>query len=180
MAKDPSAIFRSHVGTGELERLTALETLKGLKHRERVTLDALMRFLAERGLWPQFAQITLADLREAFAEAPVKTGARRKKPRILEDELTSPSPAGDAGDEGEGGAVAGIGAKSLHDGGMSTDEVAAKVMPFIEGNGEVTLDDLAEYTAYDRKVLRFHLAALVKDGRLERVGVGRHAVYSAL
>ena len=54
------------------------------------------------------------------------------------------------------------------------------VLPFIEGNGEVTLDDIEEYTRLERKVLRHHLGVLVKEGRLERIGVGRHAIYSSL
>jgi predicted transcriptional regulator of viral defense system len=53
-------------------------------------------------------------------------------------------------------------------------------MPFIEGNGEVTLDDIEEYTRLDRKVLRHHLGILVKEERLERIGVGRHALDASL
>jgi predicted transcriptional regulator of viral defense system len=71
-------------------------------------------------------------------------------------------------------------AKPANDGGMSSDEFARLVMPFIEGNGDVTLDDIEDYSRLDRKVIRHHLGVLVKEGRLERIGVGRHAVYSAL
>ena len=35
-------------------------------------------------------------------------------------------------------------------------------------------------TVFDRKALRHHIGKLVKQGRLERIGVGRHAVYSTL
>jgi predicted transcriptional regulator of viral defense system len=66
------------------------------------------------------------------------------------------------------------------EGGLSTDEVARQVLPFVEGNGDVTLEDIAEYCRIDRKVLRHHIAILCKQGRLERIGVGRHAVYSTL
>ena len=45
------------------------------------------------------------------------------------------------------------------------------------GMGEVYV---ATDTRLDRKVLRHHLGALVKEGRLERIGVGRHAIYSSL
>lgn len=169
MTKDASAIFRSQVGFGELERLSALETLKGLRQKDQVTLGDLVKFLDSRGLWSQFAKITLADLRDAFNEpARRETNGRKKKQRILEDELQDVVPA--AKKE----------AKAPDDGGLSTDEVARVVMPFIEGNGDVTLDDLEEYARLERKVLRHHLGVLVKDGRLERIGVGRHAVYSAL
>ena len=48
------------------------------------------------------------------------------------------------------------------------------------GDPSYTLDDIEDYSRLDRKVLRHHLTALVKEGRLERIGVGRHAVYSAL
>ena len=175
MTRDANAIFRAE--NGALERLSALETLKGLKNREAVTLGDLVRYLESRGLWAQFGKITLADLRDGFSAPPepsanandeaVKAPKKRKQ-RILEDELAdievSPT-AKEAPPE---------------DGGMSTDEVARQVLPFVEGNGDVTVEDIAEYTRIDRKVLRHHLAALVKQGRLERIGVGRHAVYSTL
>lgn len=174
MGRDANEIFRSQVGYGELERLSALETLKGLRSPESVTLGDLVHFLDARGLWPQFAKITLGDLRDGFAPPPTEAepaGGRRKKRRILEDELE------DAYSEK---AAAAKDKPEPDDGGLSTDEFARQVLPFIEGNGEVTLDDIAEYSRIDRKVLRHHLGVLVKDGRLERVGVGRHAIYSAL
>lgn len=173
MKRDPSAIFRSEAGSSDLERLSALETLKGLRNRESVTLAALVEFLSARGLWEQFRKITIADLRGAFAEAEPeskKTKAKRKKPRILEDEL------GDAIDAKKSSAPT----AAPTDGGLETEEVARNVLPFIEGNGEVTLDDLEDYTRLDRKVLRHHLGVLVKDGRLERIGTGRNSVYSTL
>ncbi|MGB1015907.1 MAG: hypothetical protein ACPG4T_17350 [Nannocystaceae bacterium] len=169
MSKDPSAIFRAE--NGDLERLSALETLKGLKSRDSVSLGDLVRFLESRGLWAQFRKITLGDLRTAFSPEPEpepepEPKQRRRKRRILEDEL--------------GDVEAKPKVKQVDDGGVSTDEVARNILPFIEGNGEVTLDDLDEYSPLDRKVLRHHLGVLVKGGRLERIGVGRHAVYSTL
>lgn len=178
-SNNASEIFRSEVPASELERLSALETLKGLKNRDTVTLGDLVRFLDARGLWRQFAKITLGDLRDGFAapkpEAP-KKGKRRKKERILEAEL------GDAyAEKAEKDEAAAKEAKAPpKDGGLATDEFSRMVVPFIEGNGEVTLDDIEEYTRLDRKVLRHHLGLLVKEGRLERIGVGRHAVYSSL
>jgi len=178
MTKDASAIFQSQVsGASELERLSAVETLRGLKNPDHVSLRDLVRFLDSRGLWAQFAKITLGDLRDAFAEPSTTQTAtsaakRRKKPRILEDELE------DAYAEAEERKTAVK--KEPEHGGMATDEFARLVMPFVEGNGEVTLDDIEEYSRLDRKVLRHHLGLLVKEGRLERIGVGRHAVYSSL
>ncbi|MEZ4385400.1 MAG: hypothetical protein R3A79_28995 [Nannocystaceae bacterium] len=171
-SKDASAVFRAE--NGELERLSALETLKGLKSRDEVSLGDLVQFLEARGLWSNFAKITLGDLRDAFAPAPEPKpeesgGRRRAKPkqRILEEEFGDLEPKVKA-------------KKAPDDGGMSTDELIPIVMPFVEGNGEVTFDDLAEYSRIDRKVLRYHLGKLVKEGRLERIGLGRNAVYSAL
>ena len=122
----------------------------------------------------QLLECALGDLREAFT-APAPNGEsapkKKKKVRILEDEL------GDAYAEK---AEQDTRAKSEPvDGGMDTEEFARLVMPFVEGNGDVTLDDIEEYSRLDRKVLRHHLGALVKEGRLERIGVGRHAVYSS-
>lgn len=170
-SKDASAVFRAE--NGELERLSALETLKGLKSRESVSLADLVQFLQARGLWSNFAKITLGDLRDAFAPAPEPkpeetSGRRRRKPRILEEEL------------GEMPSKPKAKPKAPDDGGMTTEEVIPIIMPFIEGNGEVTFDDLEEYSRLDRKVLRYHLGKLVKEGRLERIGLGRNAVYSTL
>jgi len=172
MSKDAGATIRSEVAYSELERLSALETLKGLKHPENVTVGELVRYLERRGLWTQFAKITLSDLRNAFAEPvtnEVPEGARKRKRRILEDELEDALAAKAAKEKQE-----------PEDGGISTDEVGRLVLPFIEGNGDVTLEDVAEYSRLERRVLRHHLSLLVKQGRLERIGVGRHAVYSAL
>ena len=182
MRKDASAIFRAE--NGELERLSALETLKGLKSRDTVSLGDLVRFLESRGLWSQFRKITLGDLRQAFAPEPepepAREGAGRRRPktkrsRILEEEFADVEKA------------ARPKAKEPDDGGMSTEVFASRVLPFVEGNGDVTLDDIAdyitdleEYETIDRKALRHHVGQLVKQGRLERLGVGRHAVYSTL
>jgi DNA-binding transcriptional ArsR family regulator len=174
MTREASAIFRAE--SGALERLSALETLKGLKNRDTVTLGDLVRFLEARGLWAQFGKITFADLREGFGTpeaAPAEdSGGRRRKRRILEDEL--------ADVEAEAKLLKEKKEEAPEDGGHSTDEVARQVLPFIEGNGDVSLEDIAEYSRIDRKALRHHLAQLVKQGRLERLGVGRHAVYSTL
>lgn len=177
MPKDASAIFQSQVGGtyDELERLSALETLKGLKNPDSVSLGDLARYLESRGLWAQFAKITLGDLRDTFAEPPPAAQtdgkSRRKKRRILEDELED-AYAKKAEKEAK--------PKEPEDGGIELDEFTRLVMPFVEGNGEVTLDDIEDYSRLDRKVLRHHLSALVKEGQLERIGVGRHAVYSSL
>jgi len=175
MTREASAIFRAE--SGALERLSALETLKGLKNRDTVTLGDLVRFLESRGLWAQFGKITFADLRDGFGAPPEAVQAeeasgRKRKRRILEDEL--------ADVEAEAKALREKKEEAPEDGGLSTDEVARQVLPFIEGNGDVSLEDIAEYSRLDRKALRHHLGVLVKQGRLERIGVGRHAVYSTL
>lgn len=173
MTREASAIFRAE--SGALERLSALETLKGLKNRDAVSLGDLVQFLEARGLWAQFGKITLGDLRDGFGApepAPVEVEGRKKKRRILEDELAEV--------EAEAKALKKDREDVPEDGGLTTDEVARQVLPFIEGNGDVTLEDIAEYSRIDRKVLRHHLGALVKQGRLERIGVGRHAVFSTL
>ncbi len=164
----------------ELERLSALETLKGLSNPGDVKLAELVGFLESRDLWTQFSKITLGDLRDAFGKMqPPESepdSPRKRKRRILEEALSGPE------DEEAEAAVEGVEKKikAPTDGGLETDEVARMVLPFVEGNEEVTLDDIAEYTRLDRKVLRHHLGVMCKDGRLERIGVGRHAIYSAI
>ncbi len=176
MPSATSEMLSSDVTGFELERLSALETLKGLKNPDQVTIGDLVKFLNARGLWTQFAKITLGDLRDGFTEKPAKKTAtkRRKKERILEDELSDAYAEKDAED------AAPKTKAEPKDGGISSDEFARMAVPFIEGNGEVTLDDIEEYTRLDRKVLRHHLGILVKEERLERIGVGRHAIYSSL
>jgi hypothetical protein len=175
--RSASEVFRSEVPSGELERLSALETLKGLKNPGSVTLGDLVKFLDARGLWTQFAKITLGDLRDGFSPPPPETNGRKKKKkeRILEDELTDAYAEKDAKDK----EAAAKEKESKNDGGIATDDFARQVMPFVEGNGDVTLDDIEDYMRLDRKVLRHHLGVLVKDGRLERIGTGRNAVYSS-
>ena len=170
---------------GELARLSALETLKGLSNPGEVKLAELVGFLESRDLWSQFSKITLGDLRDAFGKQTeaklAEDTPRKRKRRIMKEALMG----SDDDAEGEGEEVElpelPIGdKKEAADGGLSNDEVARMVVPFVEGNGDVTLDDIAEYTRLDRKVLRHHLGLLCKEGRLERIGVGRHAIYSAV
>jgi hypothetical protein len=171
---DSFAVRRS-----ELERLSAVETLKGLSNPGEVKLAELVSYLESCGLWDQFSKITLGDLRDAFAkpEASPEAEPRKRKRRIFREALAAGEPGETEGDEGpELDALK----KAPSDGGMTTDEVGRMVLPFVEGNGDVTLDDIAEYTRLDRKVLRHHLGVLCKEGRLERIGVGRHAIYSSL
>lgn len=177
MRKDASAIFQSHAGTyDELERLSALETLKGLRNPNSVTLGDLVGYLESRGLWTQFAKITLGDLRDAFAppRPEAEASGRRRKRRILEDELEDAY-----AEKAEKETKAKAEPEPEEEGGIDFEEFARLVLPFVEGNGEVTFEDIEEYSRIDRKVLRRHLSALVKDGRLERIGVGRHAVFSS-
>lgn len=147
-------------------------------------LAELVGFLESRDLWSQFSKITLGDLRDAFGKMQQAAASelepdspRKRKRRILEDALSGPED--EDGDVGPADA----GEKKIKvptDGGLDTEEVARMVLPFVEGNEEVTLDDIAEYTRLDRKVLRHHIGVMCKDGRLERIGVGRHAIYSSL
>ena len=160
----------------ELERLSALETLKGLSNPGEVKLAELVGFLEARDLWEQFSKITLGDLRDAFAQQVETVAAdtpRKRKRKILQEALIGP-------DDESADADSAKKTKAPADGGLETEAVAGMVLPFVEGNGDVTLDDIAEYTRLDRKVVRHHLGVLCKAGRLERIGVGRNAIYSAM
>lgn len=150
-------------------------------------LAELVGFLESRDLWSQFSKITLGDLRDAFGKMQQAAAAeaepdspRKRKRRILEGAFASPDNEDGPTDASPADASAEKKIKVPMDGGLETDEVARMVLPFVEGNEEVTLDDIAEYTRLDRKVLRHHLGVMCKDGRLERIGVGRHAIYSSL
>jgi DNA-binding transcriptional ArsR family regulator len=173
MTKDVNAIYRAETGGGTLERLSAVETLRQLRGPENVRLTDLVGYLRDREMWLQFSKITMEDLQQLGAgKSPLKTESRRpakkKKKRFLEEELGLP--AADAKRE----------PTAPVDGGISTEQVAQLVLPFLEGNGEMTFEDLLEYTELDRKVLRFHLTALVKAEQVERIGAGKNAVFSSL
>ncbi len=181
MATQDSFVVRR----SELERLSAVETLKGLSNPSEVKLAELVSYLEASGLWAQFSKITLGDLRDAFAkpETPAEAEPRKRKRRMFREAIAGSE--GEAETEGEpAGSEPDPDIEALKkkpsDGGMTTDEVARMVIPFVEGNGDVTLDDIAEYTRLDRKVLRHHLGVLCKEARLERIGVGRHAIYSSV
>jgi DNA-binding transcriptional ArsR family regulator len=150
----------------DLERLSAVETLKQLNEPDKVTIDDLVCFLKERDMWAQFSKITLGDLRAAFSPVLEAKKTKRGKTKISA-EITGDEPTKKV-------------KRAPTDGGLSTDEVARSVLPFVEGNGDVTFDDLAEYTELDRKVLRHHLGVMVKEGVLDRMGTGRGALYSTL
>lgn len=158
----------------DLERLSALETLKTLAQPDKVKLASLVSHLEKRGLWTQFSKITLGDLREVRPktksandddEALTAMGTRRRRRKIISTESSGESKPKEK--------------REVADGGVSTDHVAGMVLPFVEGNGDVTLDDLEDYTQLELKVLRYHMGELVKAGKLERLGSGRNAVYSS-
>lgn len=151
----------------DLERLSAVETLKQLNEPDKVTIDDLISFLSERDMWRQFSKITLGDLRRAFSPMLEPSFKKKKGKTKISAEIT--------GDD----RVKKV-KREPTDGGLSTEEVARTILPFVEGNGDVTFDDLADYSELDRKVLRHHLGIMVKEGTLDRMGTGRGALYSTL
>ncbi|MBL8944378.1 MAG: hypothetical protein JNK45_14565 [Myxococcales bacterium] len=62
---------------------------------------------------------------------------------------------------------------------MSLDEAAAVLLPLVRTLGEATMQQLEQSTAgAGRRKLRFHIGQLVKNGRLERHGMGRGTFYT--
>lgn len=62
---------------------------------------------------------------------------------------------------------------------MSLDEAAAVLLPLVRAHGEATMQQLEQSTAgAGRRKLRFHIGQLVKNGRLERHGMGRGTFYT--
>src|SRR5262245_66404848 len=82
--QDSFAVRRS-----ELERLSAVETLKGLSNPSEVKLAELVSYLESCGLWEQFSKITLGDLRDAFAkpEAAEADSPKKRKRRIFREAI---------------------------------------------------------------------------------------------
>lgn len=74
---------------------------------------------------------------------------------------------------------AGKPAKVSLDDRMSLDEAAAVLLPLVRTLGEATMQQLEQSTAgAGRRKLRFHIGQLVKNGRLERHGMGRGTFYT--
>lgn len=70
-------------------------------------------------------------------------------------------------------------AKVSLDDRMSLDEAAAVLLPLVRALGEATMQQLEQSTAgAGRRKLRFHIGQLVKNGRLERHGMGRGTYYT--
>jgi hypothetical protein len=70
-------------------------------------------------------------------------------------------------------------AKVALDDRMSLDEAAAVLLPLVRAHGEATMQQLEQSTAgAGRRKLRFHIGQLVKNGRLERHGMGRGTFYT--
>ncbi len=70
-------------------------------------------------------------------------------------------------------------AKVSLDDRMSLDEAAAVLLPLVRALGEATMQQLEQSTAgAGRRKLRFHIGQLVKNGRLERHGMGRGTFYT--
>jgi hypothetical protein len=118
-------------------------------------------------MWAQFSKVTLGDLRAAFSPIIEASYKKKKGKTKISAEITGDDPVKKV-------------KRAPTDGGLSTADVARSVLPFVEGNGDVTFDDLADYTELDRKVLRHHLGVMVKEGQLDRMGTGRGALYSTL
>ena len=171
MSNSVNKVYRAETGEGQLERLAAIQTLHRLKSPEQVRLADLVEYLRSQNMWTVFQKITMADLHNlGTGGPPLKTASalkKKKKRSLLKDELGLEDTPVTKED------------RAPADGGLDTDEVARQVLPFVEGNGEVSFEDLLEYTALERKVLRYHLNALVKAERLERIGTGKHAVFSS-
>ena len=63
---------------------------------------------------------------------------------------------------------------------MSLDEAAELFVPLVEQMGQATMQDLEELTSIGRRKLRFHIGQLVRNGYLERNGMGRGTFYTAV
>jgi hypothetical protein len=61
---------------------------------------------------------------------------------------------------------------------MSLDEAAEVFLPVIEEMQQATMQDLESFTGIGRRKLRFHVGQLVREGHLERHGMGRGTYYT--
>ncbi|HWB74701.1 MAG TPA: hypothetical protein VG755_07090 [Nannocystaceae bacterium] len=108
---------------------------------------------------------------------PAKTRGRAKKPAGKgKAAKTKPAPAKPAAK-----APAGKGkpTKISLDDRMSLAEAAAVLLPLVRGLGQATMQQLEQATeGAGRRKLRFHIGQLVRNGHLERHGMGRGTYYT--
>jgi predicted HTH transcriptional regulator len=62
---------------------------------------------------------------------------------------------------------------------LTLEQAAAVLVPLVASAGEMTMQELEDVTAVARRKLRFHVGQLVKQGYLERRGMGRGTTYAA-
>lgn len=63
---------------------------------------------------------------------------------------------------------------------MSLEEAVDLFVPLVAELGETTMQDLENLTGVGRRKLRFHVGQLVREGHLERHGMGRGTYYTAV
>ncbi len=63
---------------------------------------------------------------------------------------------------------------------MSLEQAAEFFVGYVEELGEATMQALEEETGIGRRKLRFHIGQLVKEGYLERHGMGRGTYYTVV
>lgn len=117
---------------------------------------------------PEVAAAPARGGKKAAAKKTTKTIAPAKASAVAAKPAAAPKP-------GKPGKVA----KVALDDRMSLDEAAAMLLPLVRAHGEATMQQLEQSTAgAGRRKLRFHIGQLVKNGRLERHGMGRGTFYT--
>jgi DNA-binding transcriptional ArsR family regulator len=61
---------------------------------------------------------------------------------------------------------------------MNLEEAAELFVPLIEEMAQATMQDIEEFTGVGRRKLRFHIGQLVREGYIERHGMGRGTYYT--
>lgn len=105
------------------------------------------------------------------AVATKKTAAKGKAAKPVA--AAKPAPAAKPAAKGKA-------AKISLDDRMSLPEAAAVLLPLVRSLGQATMQQLEAQTAgAGRRKLRFHIGQLVRNGHLERHGMGRGTYYTA-
>ena len=118
-----------------------------------------------------------ADEEEEEEVKPAKARGRAKKAAPKgKAAKTKPAPAKPAAKAPAGKGKA---TKISLDDRMSLAEAAAVLLPLVRGLGQATMQQLEQATeGAGRRKLRFHIGQLVRNGHLERHGMGRGTYYT--
>jgi len=118
-----------------------------------------------------------ASTKRKAAKTPAAKKASRKKPSSKKSAVAKKASTKKSSKKGGRRKAEPVEQVEIDD-RMSLDQAADFFVPYVEELGEATMQALEEETGIARRKLRFHVGQLVRNGYLERHGMGRGTYYT--